>query len=47
VPYDTRLDATATAAALGVRLPDLRTQLARLRAELDAARTNPMETIRA
>jgi dTDP-4-dehydrorhamnose reductase len=31
VPYDTRLDATATAAALGVELPDLDTQLARLR----------------
>jgi dTDP-4-dehydrorhamnose reductase len=30
VPYDTRLDATATAAALGVTLPDLDTQLARL-----------------
>jgi dTDP-4-dehydrorhamnose reductase len=37
VPRDTRLDATATAAALGVRLPDLDTQLARLRAELEAA----------
>ncbi len=37
VPRDTRLDATATARALGVRLPDLDTQLARLRAELDAA----------
>jgi dTDP-4-dehydrorhamnose reductase len=37
VPRDTRLDATATAAALGVELPDLDTQLARLRAELDAA----------
>ena len=31
VPYDTRLDAAATAAALGVELPDLDTQLARLR----------------
>ena len=30
VPYDTRLDATATAAALGVELPDLDTQLAKL-----------------
>jgi dTDP-4-dehydrorhamnose reductase len=38
IPYDTRLDATATAAALGVELPDLRTQLARLRAEIEAAR---------
>ncbi len=37
VPRDTRLDATATARALGVRLPDLGTQLARLRTELDAA----------
>lgn len=34
VPYDTRLDARATAAALGVELPDLDTMLARLRAEL-------------
>jgi dTDP-4-dehydrorhamnose reductase len=34
IPYDTRLDATATAAALGVALPDLDTMLARLRAEL-------------
>jgi dTDP-4-dehydrorhamnose reductase len=30
VPYDTRLDATATAATLGVELPDLDTQLQRL-----------------
>jgi dTDP-4-dehydrorhamnose reductase len=37
VPRDTRLDATATAAALDVRLPDLDTQLGRLRAELEAA----------
>jgi dTDP-4-dehydrorhamnose reductase len=37
VPRDTRLDATATAAALDVRLPDLDTQLARLRGELEAA----------
>jgi len=35
VPYDTRLDATATAAALGVKLPDLDTQLARLRHEME------------
>jgi dTDP-4-dehydrorhamnose reductase len=34
VPADTRLDARATAAALGVELPDLDTMLARLRAEL-------------
>jgi dTDP-4-dehydrorhamnose reductase len=30
VPYDTRLDATATATTLGVELPDLDTQLQRL-----------------
>jgi dTDP-4-dehydrorhamnose reductase len=36
VPYDTRLDATATARALGVELPDLDTQLARLRREMEA-----------
>jgi dTDP-4-dehydrorhamnose reductase len=30
VPYDTSLDATATAAALGVELPDLGTQLRKL-----------------
>ncbi len=35
VPYDTRLDATETAARLGVALPDLDTQLARLRRELE------------
>ena len=34
IPYDTRLDATATAAALGVELPDLDTQLARLERSL-------------
>jgi dTDP-4-dehydrorhamnose reductase len=37
VPYDTRLDASATAARLGVELPDLDTQLARLRRELEDA----------
>jgi dTDP-4-dehydrorhamnose reductase len=37
VPYDTRLDASATAARLGVELPDLDTQLARLRVELEDA----------
>ena len=37
VPYDTRLDARATAAALGVELPDLDTQLARLRREMEDA----------
>jgi dTDP-4-dehydrorhamnose reductase len=36
VPYDTRLDARATAAALGVELPSLDTQLARLRHEMEA-----------
>ena len=36
---DTRLDATATARRLGVRLLGLGAQLARLRAELDAARS--------
>jgi dTDP-4-dehydrorhamnose reductase len=35
VPYDTRLDATATAAALGVELPDLDTQLRELRATME------------
>jgi dTDP-4-dehydrorhamnose reductase len=37
VPCDTRLDAGATAAALGVELADLDTTLARLRAELEEA----------
>jgi dTDP-4-dehydrorhamnose reductase len=37
IPYDTRLDATRTAALLGARLPDLDTTLARLGAELDTA----------
>ena len=36
VPYDTRLDARATADTLGVELPDLDTQLARLRHEMEA-----------
>jgi dTDP-4-dehydrorhamnose reductase len=36
VPYDTSLDARATAAALDVELPDVRTMLGRLRAELEA-----------
>jgi dTDP-4-dehydrorhamnose reductase len=35
VPFDTRLDATATAAALDADLPDLGTMLARLRSELE------------
>jgi dTDP-4-dehydrorhamnose reductase len=38
VPCDTRLDARATAAALGVELPDLDTTLARLRSELSESR---------
>jgi dTDP-4-dehydrorhamnose reductase len=37
IPYDTRLDATRTQARLGVTLPDLDTQLARLRHELEDA----------
>jgi dTDP-4-dehydrorhamnose reductase len=36
VPYDTGLDARATAARLGVRLPTVREQLGRMRAELDS-----------
>jgi dTDP-4-dehydrorhamnose reductase len=36
VPFDTRLDATATAAALEVDLLDLDTLLGRLRAELES-----------
>jgi dTDP-4-dehydrorhamnose reductase len=47
VPRDTRLDAAATAAALGVALPDLETQLARLRAELDGAQAELPETMSA
>jgi dTDP-4-dehydrorhamnose reductase len=47
VPYDTRLDATATAAALGVTLPDLRTQLARLRDQIDTGRIAEEDTIAA
>jgi hypothetical protein len=34
VPYDTSLDATATAAALGVELPGVTDQLARLKEQL-------------
>jgi hypothetical protein len=37
VPRDTRLDATATAAALDVELPDLDTQPAQLRREMEGA----------
>jgi dTDP-4-dehydrorhamnose reductase len=37
VPFDTGLDARATAARLGVRLPTVRELLARMRVEVDAA----------
>jgi dTDP-4-dehydrorhamnose reductase len=37
VPADTRLDATFTARALGVQLPDLDTMLGRLRAEVESS----------
>jgi dTDP-4-dehydrorhamnose reductase len=37
IPFDTSLDATATAQRLGVALPDLRTMLGRLRDELEVA----------
>jgi dTDP-4-dehydrorhamnose reductase len=37
IPHDTRLDAIATARALGSELPDLDTTLARLRAELETS----------
>ncbi|HEU4978145.1 MAG TPA: sugar nucleotide-binding protein [Solirubrobacteraceae bacterium] len=37
IPYDTRLDARATARALGVELPDLDTMLERLGAQLELA----------
>ena len=37
VPVDTRLDATFTARALGIELPDLDTMLRRLRAEMEAS----------
>jgi dTDP-4-dehydrorhamnose reductase len=39
VPYDTRLDGSATAARLGVELPDLDAQLARLQEEAACATT--------
>jgi dTDP-4-dehydrorhamnose reductase len=35
VPYDTRLDAAATATKLGVELPDLDTQLRELRTTME------------
>jgi dTDP-4-dehydrorhamnose reductase len=41
IPHDTRLDARATAAALGVELPDLQTLLTRLRHELDTGELAP------
>jgi dTDP-4-dehydrorhamnose reductase len=48
VPVDTRLDATFTARALGIELPDLGNMLARLRAEIDAAHSPaPVEEISA
>ena len=37
VPYDTRLDAKRTAAALGVELPDVDALLTRLRAQIEAS----------
>jgi dTDP-4-dehydrorhamnose reductase len=37
IPRDTRLDATATARALGVELPDLGAMLGRLRAEVESS----------
>jgi dTDP-4-dehydrorhamnose reductase len=37
VPVDTRLEAKATAGALGVELPDLNTMLGRLRAEVESS----------
>jgi hypothetical protein len=37
VPRDTRLDAGATARALGAPLPDLGTMLGRLRAEVESS----------
>jgi dTDP-4-dehydrorhamnose reductase len=47
IPYDTRLDATATAAALGVTLPDLRAQLRRLRAQIETGRIEQEDAIAA
>lgn len=44
VPRDTSLDATATAAALGVSLPDARTIVRRLRHELDTGELAPGPT---
>jgi dTDP-4-dehydrorhamnose reductase len=47
IPDDTRLDASATAAALGVRLPDLRTSLGRLHEQIDTGRVELEETVTA
>jgi dTDP-4-dehydrorhamnose reductase len=47
IPYDTRLDGAATAAALRVAPPDLRTQLRRLRAQIDTGRIDVEEAITA
>jgi len=47
IPYDTRLDASATAAALGVTLPGLRTQLGRLRRQIDTGRIEQEDAITA
>jgi dTDP-4-dehydrorhamnose reductase len=47
IPHDTRLDATATAATLGVEPPDLRTQLGRLRRQIDTGRLAEEDTIAA
>jgi dTDP-4-dehydrorhamnose reductase len=41
VPYDTSLDGAATAAALGVDLPDVRTLLRRLRGQIDSGAIQP------
>jgi dTDP-4-dehydrorhamnose reductase len=42
VPYDTSLEAGATAAALDVELPDVRSALARMRRELETGRIQPL-----
>ncbi|HSD77933.1 MAG TPA: sugar nucleotide-binding protein, partial [Solirubrobacteraceae bacterium] len=47
IPHDTRLDARATAAALGVEPPDLRTLLGRLRHELETGELAPAGTLSA
>jgi dTDP-4-dehydrorhamnose reductase len=39
VPFDTRLDGTATAEALGAKLPDLDEMLGRLRTEIESCRS--------